>query len=105
MRKCVADESTVQTSADLLTARLREEVGARDCPLFVGIDGRSGAGKSTLAASISMGFARARGDAGFVTVIEGDQFYAGGGHGPEWFVAESRALDGDVGRLVNVRAA
>ena len=64
---------------ELLMARIHVEVAGRDCPLFIGIDGRSGAGKSTLAAAISMGFADATDSAGLVTVIEGDQFYAGGG--------------------------
>ena len=46
-------------------------------PFVVAIDGRSGAGKSTLAAEV----ARALGGvhaAPTVTVIEGDEFYAGG---------------------------
>lgn len=44
-------------------------------PVFVAIDGRSGAGKSTLAAVVASAL-RARGVT--VTVIEGDDFYAGG---------------------------
>jgi uridine kinase len=43
-------------------------------PFVVGIDGRSGAGKSTLAAAV----AEALCASGGVTVIDGDQFYAGG---------------------------
>ena len=51
-------------------------VGTTRC--FVGIDGRSGVGKSTLAAQVLQDFAASRGDPSCVTVIEGDDFYAGG---------------------------
>lgn len=63
---------------DRLLARLREAIDVGDEPVFVGIDGRSGAGKSTLAAAVSSGLTRASGDADVVTVIDGDDFYAGG---------------------------
>lgn len=43
---------------------------------FVGLDGRSGAGKSTLAAALARRLEGSRGTT--VTVVEGDQFYAGG---------------------------
>jgi uridine kinase len=62
-------------SPGVLIALLRARMTGRTSPLFVGIDGRSGVGKSTLAAAIATGLADA--DA-LVTVIEGDQFYAGG---------------------------
>jgi uridine kinase len=60
-----------------LIDRLRQLLVTGQGPLIVGIDGRSGTGKSTLAAAVSNGFAKS-GDDGVVTVIEGDQFYAGG---------------------------
>lgn len=44
-----------------------------DGPVFIGIDGRSGSGKSTLAGQV-----QAELGTDIVTVIEGDQFYAGG---------------------------
>lgn len=46
--------------------------------MFVGIDGRSGAGKSTLAAAVCTSLTDARRVDDVVTVVEGDQFYAGG---------------------------
>ena len=46
-------------------------------PLFVGLDGRSGAGKSTLAEAITARLEAEPNDLR-VTVIDGDQFYAGG---------------------------
>ena len=58
---------------DVLIQRLRAELQGRAEPLFVGVDGRSGAGKSTLAAAIADELGHAT-----VTVIEGDEFYAGG---------------------------
>jgi uridine kinase len=63
--------------AQALIVRMRRRLIPGAGPLFVGIDGRSGTGKSTLAAAVSKGFAE-MGDGGLVTVIEGDQFYAGG---------------------------
>lgn len=62
---------------------LRERIAHRDQPLFVGLDGRSAAGKSTLAALVAQEFAVTQGDRGFVTVIESDEFYAGGS-GEAW---------------------
>jgi para-aminobenzoate synthetase len=67
-----------QRPAAVLIARLRARLAAGDGPLFVGIDGRSGVGKSTLAALVSEDLAEPCGGAGHVTVIEGDDFYAGG---------------------------
>lgn len=52
-----------------------------DGPVFVGLDGRSGAGKSTLAARLADRLERIHGVE--MTVVEGDQFYAGGS-GPTW---------------------
>ncbi len=65
-------------SPDALNALLRARMTGRTSPLFVGIDGRSGVGKSTLAAAIATGLADADGGGALVTVIDGDQFYAGG---------------------------
>ncbi len=61
----------------MLTTRVSALLLHRKGSLYVGIDGRSGAGKSTLAASVAQTFGTA-GNAVRVTVIEGDQFYAGG---------------------------
>jgi len=64
--------------AAALIARLRERLVAGNDPLFVGIDGRSGVGKSTLVTAVSKDSAEAGDGIGEVTVIEGDDFYAGG---------------------------
>ena len=61
-----------------LVSRLLGEISNRGVPLFVGLDGRSGAGKSTLATSVAARLDNALPDHHDVTVIEGDQFYAGG---------------------------
>jgi uridine kinase len=55
---------------DALVAAIRRLMADRRTPLLVAVDGRSGAGKSTLAARVA---ARVGG-----TVVEGDDFYAGG---------------------------
>ena len=60
-----------QRLVDVLIARLTSPQRS----IFVAIDGRSGAGKSTLAAALAQA-CTARGVT--VTVIEGDEFYAGG---------------------------
>ena len=65
----------METAATLLH-HLRERTTAADGLVIVGIDGRSGSGKSTLADTVAAEFA-ADGD-GRVTVIAGDDFYAGG---------------------------
>lgn len=57
---------------EVLVERVQSALDGRDAPLVVGLDGRSGAGKSTLAAALA---GRLGCD---VTVIEGDDFYAGG---------------------------
>jgi uridine kinase len=59
---------------NLLTA----ELAHRTAPLFVALDGRSGSGKSTLAALVSERLSVPATATSIVTVIEGDQFYAGG---------------------------
>jgi uridine kinase len=53
-----------------LIERLRLAVDARPRPLTVALDGRSGGGKTTLAASVAEHLD--------VTVVGGDDFYAGG---------------------------
>ena len=60
-----------------LVSRLLREISDRGPPLYVGLDGRSGAGKSTLAESITARLEAEPNDLR-VTVIDGDQFYAGG---------------------------
>jgi len=60
-----------------LVERIAALVAGRSAPLVVALDGRSGAGKSTLATAVA-----ARLDA---TVVEGDDFYAGG-TGEQWDV-------------------
>ena len=60
-----------------LVSRLLREISDRGRPLFVGLDGRSGAGKSTLAEAITARLEAEPNDLR-VTVIDGDQFYAGG---------------------------
>ncbi len=67
---------TVVDPAATLTRRLRDHTAGAAGLVFVGIDGRSGAGKSTLADAVAAECA-ADGD-GPVTVIAGDDFYAGG---------------------------
>lgn len=61
--------------------RLAAELARRGAPIFVALDGRSGAGKSTLAAVVGDALITGRPTGPtepVVTVIEGDQFYAGG---------------------------
>lgn len=71
------DMTVAQQPASQLLARLRQ-VGTGGETLFVGIDGRSGAGKSTLAAAVCAGLTDDHRGGDVVTVIDGDQFYAGG---------------------------
>jgi uridine kinase len=61
-------EST--SSENAIVAEIQRLMTARRTPIFVAIDGRSGTGKSTLAVRVA-----ARVGA---TVVEGDDFYAGG---------------------------
>jgi uridine kinase len=65
-------------SPDALITYLRAHVSGGHRPLIVGIDGRSGAGKSTLAAAIANRLGDSEHGSPLVTVIDGDQFYAGG---------------------------
>ncbi|WP_224389265.1 uridine kinase [Pseudonocardia sp. ICBG1293] len=67
--------------AEVLAIRLRQALPARQGPLVVGVDGRSGAGKSTLTAQVAAYLARHPDGVGRVTVVEGDDFYAGGSAG------------------------
>lgn len=62
---------------DHLLAQLTTLVSDDHKPFVVGIDGRSGVGKSTLSAAISREL-NVVGRAPQVTVIEGDEFFAGG---------------------------
>lgn len=62
---------TARSLVDALTAR---HVALRR-PVFVALDGRSGAGKSTLATAVAESFTS---QGITVTVIAGDDFYAGG---------------------------
>lgn len=63
--------------ASTLAELLRERLADGGAPVFVGIDGRSGVGKSTLAAAVAASLAGGEVPVG-VTVIAGDDFYAGG---------------------------
>lgn len=74
----LADERpTPARIAGPLIDRLRRdlEIGS---PVFVAIDGRSGSGKSTLSRAVADAFGVSGSGDPMVTVIEGDQFYAGG---------------------------
>jgi uridine kinase len=57
---------------------LREQHKLLPSPMIVALDGRSGSGKSTLARLVADVLNANHPDAPMVTVIEGDQFYAGG---------------------------
>lgn len=61
--------------AAVLAAHLLGLLAARSAPVVAGIDGRSGCGKSMLAAAVAAELARPDRE---VTVIDGDDFYAGG---------------------------
>jgi uridine kinase len=71
------DPSRHEVAAPLIN-RLTAELARRAGPIFVALDGRSGAGKSTLAAVATERLHVPGTAASTVTVIEGDQFYAGG---------------------------
>lgn len=64
-------------SFESFVALLRDKLTNRNHPLVIAIDGRSGAGKSTLTAAVSRELCT-EGIIAQVTVIEGDDFYAGG---------------------------
>ncbi|WCO66119.1 hypothetical protein PO878_16585 [Iamia majanohamensis] len=61
-----------------LVRRLTARPAGGPGPTVVGIDGRSGGGKSTLAAALQAAADGEDGGPGPVTVIQGDEFYAGG---------------------------
>jgi uridine kinase len=60
----------VSSPVDKATTLIQQAARARSGPLVVAIDGRSGTGKSTLAAALAQRLG--------ATVVEGDDFYAGG---------------------------
>lgn len=68
-----------------------------DSRLIVALDGRSGAGKSSIAAALVDEFGLDQAGRPVVSVIEGDQFYAGGSHEQwdRWSAAEkaNRVID------------
>ena len=64
--------------AAVLIDRLCDRIATEHGPLFVGIDGRSGAGKSTLTTAVRKHLAETLDHADRATVIDGDDFYAGG---------------------------
>ncbi len=76
------DGSTAWASVNEIAAplvdRIRALTAGRDRSLFVGLDGRSGSGKSTLAAAVVRSLGSGPFDPVTASVIEGDQFYAGG---------------------------
>lgn len=72
------EDRWVSTPASSLIVRLRALASTTRGTVIIGIDGRGGSGKSTLADEISKGLSAEDGDPAAVTVIEGDQFYAGG---------------------------
>lgn len=78
MRAIIVPMGADEHPAEALIARLRGPSAAGDHPRVVGLDGRSGCGKSTLAVAVATGLAATGQGAGSVTVVEGDQFYAGG---------------------------
>jgi uridine kinase len=77
-----------------LVERLRQDIG-HGSPVFVALDGRGGSGKSTLAGAVVAALDDPLSSQyPTVTVIEGDQFYAGGS-GATWDarpVAERAAM-------------
>lgn len=68
-------DSSAQIALPLVD-HLVARVASQEAPVFVAIDGRSGSGKSTLAAALTRSLIDGHGVT--TTVIEGDQFYAGG---------------------------
>jgi uridine kinase len=61
-----------------LVERIDQVRAERPTSCFVALDGRSGSGKSTLAASVARMLDASQPGEPIVTVIDGDQFYAGG---------------------------
>lgn len=60
----------MSSAVDQAATLIQQAARARSGPLVVAIDGRSGTGKSTLAAALAQRLG--------ATVVEGDDFYAGG---------------------------
>jgi uridine kinase len=79
------ENSANDRAAAAVTSAMEERRAARGAPLLVALDGHSGAGKSTLAALVAGRLA--------VTVVDGDDFYAGG-TAAEWD-ARSPAANAD----------
>ncbi|MEP6300301.1 MAG: hypothetical protein ABJ382_23520, partial [Ilumatobacter sp.] len=74
----LADERpTPARIAGPLIDRVRRELEVGS-PVFVAIDGRSGAGKSSVSKAMVEAFGVSGSSDPMVTLIEGDQFYAGG---------------------------
>jgi uridine kinase/general stress protein 26 len=69
--------SPLDVSGPLLDL-LAVELARRTTSMFVAVDGRSGSGKSTVAALVAERLSGNATASSLVTVIEGDQFYAGG---------------------------
>ncbi len=72
------DRESLVALAEPLVELISAELANRSEPLFVALDGRSGSGKSTLAAVVAQMAGVDEAGTPLVTVIEGDQFYAGG---------------------------
>lgn len=70
--------ATPEAYAAELAGHIRPRIAGHGRSFFVGLDGRSGSGKSTVAAALGGELAPSIGGAANVTVIDGDQFYAGG---------------------------
>lgn len=72
------ESESVVTLARPVVALISADLADRSEPLFVALDGRSGSGKSTVAAAVAELLGADEAGDTVVTVIEGDQFYAGG---------------------------
>ncbi|MEM7737045.1 MAG: hypothetical protein AAF267_14785 [Deinococcota bacterium] len=70
--------TTAHKNAQYLAQFLREQHEHLPLPIVVALDGRSGSGKSTIAKLTADILNANCADTPMVTVIEGDQFYAGG---------------------------
>jgi uridine kinase len=83
--RIVTANSSSARAADAIVAAVQQRVTGRGYPLLVALDGGSGAGKSTLTAAVAKELA--------ATVVDGDDFYAGG-TAAEWD-ARSPAANAD----------
>ncbi|MEM6429354.1 MAG: hypothetical protein AAF708_08960 [Deinococcota bacterium] len=70
--------TTAHKNAQHLAQFLRAQHKRLSLPIVVALDGRSGSGKSTIAKFTADILNANCADTPIVTVIEGDQFYAGG---------------------------